>query len=217
MRAYKIIVVCLLLTPYTGCQSALAPGIAYRAATETPAAHAAAGHDAGLIQVVSNGWHTGIVLARSDLPPGEIPEINDFPRAKHFEFSWGDARYFPAPEKDLGMVMTALFIATPAVVHLAGLPAQPREVFPDAEIVELQLSAEGLQKLVTYIDDSFDRSSANSGFPGLYRFSRFYPATGRFHIFETCNTWTARGLKTAGIPLTVGGTLQAEELMAQLR
>ena len=217
MRADKRIVASLVLALSAGCQSAVAPEIARPAEAETWAEQAAAEQAFRIIHVVSNGWHTGIVLARSDLAHGDIPEINDFPKAKFFEFSWGDAKYFPAPEKGLAMVISALFTPTPAVLHLAGLPAEPRKVFPNAEIVELQLSSTGLQNLVAYIGDSFDRGAADSGFPGLYRFSRFYPATGRFHIFNTCNTWTARGLKTAGIPVTVSGTLQAEELMAQLR
>jgi uncharacterized protein (TIGR02117 family) len=215
MRVYMSIAACLLLALHTGCQSA--PESASPAKTGSRAERAAADRGVGVIHVVSNGWHTGIVLPRSDLLRGRIAEIDDFPRAEFFEFSWGDARYFPAPKKDLGMVMRALFTPTPAVLHLAGLPAEPRKVFPDAEIVDLELSSEGLQNLLAYLDQSFDRSAANSALPGLYRFSRFYPATGRFHLFDTCNTWTARGLKAAGVPVTVTGTLQAEELMAQLR
>ncbi|MDH3317496.1 MAG: DUF2459 domain-containing protein [Gammaproteobacteria bacterium] len=169
------------------------------------------------IYVASNGWHTSIVLARSDLPAGAIPEADDFPGAAYLEFSWGDARYFPASEKGLGMTMSALLTPTPAVLHLAGLPARPRIVFPTAEVVELNLTSEGFRALVTYLDETFARDSAQPSNQGLYRFSRFYPATGNFHLFNTCNTWTARGLAAADLPVTVTGTLQAEDLMAQLR
>ncbi|MEY4793402.1 MAG: hypothetical protein RL724_338, partial [Pseudomonadota bacterium] len=31
------------------------------------------------VLVVSNGWHSGIALARADVPEGIIPEIADFP------------------------------------------------------------------------------------------------------------------------------------------
>ena len=33
------------------------------------------------IYVTSNGWHTGIAIARADLPPGLVPEAADFPNA----------------------------------------------------------------------------------------------------------------------------------------
>lgn len=217
MRAVRIIAASLALALFPGCQTTLAPDVARPAVGKKVAEHSAAGETAYVIYVTSNGWHTGIVLARSDLTRDVIPEIADFPRAKYLEFSWGDAEYFPAPEKGLGVVVTALFIPTPAVLHLAGLPAHPRKVFPSAEIVELGMTLEQFQNLLTYLDDTFDRETALSSSPGLYSFSRFYPASGRFHILNTCNTWTARGLKAAGVPVTVTGTLEAEALMAQLR
>jgi len=40
---------------------------------------------------------------------------------------------------------------------------------------------------------------------------------GEFHLFNTCNTWTARGLKQAGFPIQVFGTLRAEDFMLQVR
>jgi hypothetical protein len=40
-----------------------------------------AGSTAQRIWVVSNGWHSGIVLARADVPESVIPEIADFPQA----------------------------------------------------------------------------------------------------------------------------------------
>jgi uncharacterized protein (TIGR02117 family) len=162
------------------------------------------------IHVVSNGWHTGIVVARAALPVGAVPEATDFPDAPYLEFGWGDAEYYPAPSPTLGM----------AVVHLVGLPAHPRDVFPTAEVVELRLSPAGFQRLVDYLDDTFargDAERAQASAPGLYRFSLFYPAKGEFHLFNTCNTWTARALEAAGWPVQVSGTLRAEDLMAQIR
>ena len=52
--------------------------------------------------------------------------------------------------------------------------------------------------------------------PGHYPFSNFYPGTGTFHLLNTCNTWTARGLAAAGLQVRVSGVLQAEALMGQL-
>ena len=41
-----------------------------------------------LIQVTSNGWHTGIVVARARLPAGTIPEAGDFPHKGTVYFHW---------------------------------------------------------------------------------------------------------------------------------
>lgn len=205
------ILAALVLTAFSGCQTAPAPDVS----TTTPKVAPESG--VHTVHVVSNGWHTGIVLARSDLSAGAIPETGDFPRARYFEFSWGDAKYFPAPEKTIRMAMGALLTPTAAVIHLAGLPAHPREIFPEAEIVDLTLHPGEFQDLLRYLDQSFLRPATSQSTPGLYRFSRFYPARGKFHMFNTCNTWTARGLAAAGIAVTVAGTLRAEDLMRQLR
>lgn len=217
MRAVFAFSAIIALALSAGCQSPGAFEHPQPAAEESANKETASNQAGYSIYVASNGWHSGIVLARSDLPAGAIPEADDFPGAAYLEFSWGDAKYFPAPEKGLGMAMSALLTPTPAVLHLAGLPAHPRQVFPSAEVVELYLTPEGFRSLVAYLDEAFARDNAEPSTQGLYRFSRFYPATGNFHLFNTCNTWTARGLAIAGLPVTVTGTLRAEALMAQLR
>lgn len=174
----------------------------------------------GTVFITSNDWHTGIVVARSDLPADTVPEAADFPDAAWLEFGWGDRDYYPAETKSLGMALAAILTPTPAVVHLSGLPSRPRDVFPTVEVVALRLAPTARAALVRYLHASFDRGDAGRAeavAPGLYAFSRFYPATGRFHLFNTCNTWTARGLAAAGLAVTVEGTQRAEDLMAQVR
>ncbi len=170
--------------------------------------------------VTANGWHSGIVITRADLPAGRIPEAADFPGARLVEFGWGDAEFYPAKETTIGMTLRAALVPTPAVVHVAGLAAAPVHRGAKAEVVRLGLDEAGLRRLVDFIDSSFDRGGrarvAASG-PGLYAASRFYPATGRFHLLNTCNTWTARALRTAGFAGIDAGTTRAEGLMRQVR
>jgi uncharacterized protein (TIGR02117 family) len=185
------------------------------------AAGARAGEPGGdkTIFVASNGWHTGIVIARADLPPGAIPETADFPNALYFEFGWGNREYYPAPDKTIGMTLRAI-TPSDAVVHLAGLPRDPREVFPTAEFVAARVSPEGFRRLVAFLNASFQRGTAprvGASHKGLYAFSAFYPGTGTFHLFYTCNTWVADGLARAGLPVSVAGVQQAHEVMRQLR
>lgn len=172
------------------------------------------------IYVASNGWHSAIVVPRAALPPGVLPEAADFPRATYLSFGWGDAAYFPAREPTTGMALSAALRPTPAVIHLAGLPAHPQDVFPHDEVVELAATAQAFEALAAYLDATFERAGsdrAEASAPGLHRFSRFYPAKGEFHLFNTCNTWTAGGLKAGGWRIRVTGTVTAEELMVQVR
>ncbi len=173
-----------------------------------------------VIFVTSNGWHSGIIVAKADLPPDRLPETADFPEARFFEFGWGDAVFYPAKQVTLGKTLRAAFVPTPAVVHVVGLRADPVRSFPKAEIVSLPIDDENFARLVDFIDASFERSGATrvaAMGPGLYATSRFYPAKGSFHLFNTCNTWTARALAVAGFEVSALGTSRAEALMQQVR
>jgi hypothetical protein len=93
-------------------------------------------------------------------------------------------------------------------------------VFPAAQLVPLSLSDEALARLLAHLAASFDRRGATraaSQEAGLYSFSRFYKATGRFHLFNNCNTWTARALQAAGLAIEADGVLTVDDLMARLR
>lgn len=173
-----------------------------------------------VIFVTSNGWHSGIVVAKADLPPGLIPETADFPEARFFAFGWGDAVFYPAQQVTLGMTLRAALVPTPAVVHVAGLKAAPARASPEAEVVSLPIDDENLGRLVAFIDASLERAGAARAAatgPGLTATSRFYPAKGRFHLFNTCNTWTARALAAAGFDISASGASRAEALMRQVR
>lgn len=169
--------------------------------------------------VTSNGWHSDIAIARADIPAGRVPEAADFPDAAYLHFGWGDANYYQSRDPDFGTAVGAAFPG-PAVVHLAGLAHRPSATFRGLTEIELTLSAEQFAKLVTHLHESFDRDGAaraTSSGQGVYDFSRFYPATGEFHLFNTCNTWTATGLAAAGVPISAAGVRFADDLMTQLR
>lgn len=186
---------------------------------ETPVAPSAEPHGGGVVFVTSNDWHTGIVIARADLPDGAIPETADFSNAAYFEFAWGDADYYPARDPGLFMALGAAFPG-PALVHLSGLPAHPSVVFPTVEWVAVRVTGEGMARLIAYLHDSFARAGAvrvSPTGPGLYAFSLFYPATGEFHLFNTCNSWTARGLAAAGLAVDASGVQSAEDVMELVR
>jgi uncharacterized protein (TIGR02117 family) len=172
------------------------------------------------VYVLSNGWHTEIVLPRAALPDGMLPEAVDFPGAAWLSVGWGEAGYFPAPEPTLWQTVQAALWPTPAVLLLTGLVGEPRDVYTASELVALDIDAAGFRRLVAYVDDSFERAGAPRAWAhlaGRHRFSLFYPATGRFHLFNTCNTWTADALAAAGLPVRAFGTMTAEDVMAQIR
>ncbi len=173
------------------------------------------------VRVVSNGWHTAIVVERADVAAtGLLPEVADFPVAAVLEFGWGDRVYYPAREKTIGMTLAAAFTETPAVMHLAGLDRPPERRKGDVDVEPVGLSQAGLRALIGAIAESFERADNGRAAPvsrGLYANSRFYRARGTFHLFNTCNTWTGRMLRAGGVDLSPSGVITADELMARLR
>lgn len=170
-----------------------------------------------IIYIVSNGWHTSIVIPRDALPPGAIPEAQDFPQAAYLEFGWGDREYYPSPDPSLIMALAAALTPTPAVMHIAGRALAPSQ---GGEVLAMGLSVAALERLIAEIDLSFKRSPgsrAETVARGLYENSWFYPALGEFHLFNTCNTWTARMLSAAGVGVSLSGVQMADDLMDRLR
>jgi len=171
------------------------------------------------IWVVSNGWHSGIVLARADVPESVIPEIADFPHARFFEFGWGDAEFYPAREAGAWLALRAAFPG-PAVMQVSGLPDHPARIWPNVTILSFAVNAEALRRLLDFLRNSFDRAGAGRAVAsarGIYPFSLFYPAMGRFHLFNTCNSWTAQALTAMGLGASLGGVNTAEDLVARIR
>ena len=79
--------------------------------------------------------------------------------------------------------------------------------------------ASGFRRVAAYLHAAFDRGGATRVrpmAPGLVPSSAFYPGSGTFHLFNTCNTWTASGLASAGFAIRAGGVQMAEELMSQV-
>jgi hypothetical protein len=79
------------------------------------------------------------------------------------------------------------------------------EYFNVSEIViELKINNEQLRILLNYISDTIWRNSENqSEILSSQYLNRVYyfKAKGTYHLFNTCNTWLARGLKQAGLDI----------------
>ena len=159
------------------------------------------------------------MLRKDDVATATLPELADFPDARFVEFSWGDKDYFPDPESGFSMALKAAFWSGGSVLHLVGLNDELRKVYPKAEIVELRLAPAAFDRLVGFLSQSFLRhASKGRAQPssGLYSYSRFYPSTRKFSLMNTCNTWVAQTLETAGLPLSASRVITAGQLAEQI-
>ena len=172
-----------------------------------------------VFQVVKHGWHVGLVVDRDELAsrvplPGE-----DFSGAAHLEIGWGDARFYQADEPSAGLALRAALWPTASVMHLAGFSGDPAHYFSASEVVDICVSRSEYKRMLEFITESFERRPDGEVIPlgpGLYGTSRFYRAKGSFHLFNTCNTWTARAVAATDTPVSTR-VITAGGLFSQLR
>jgi len=169
---------------------------------------------------VSHGWHAGIVLGRAEIPDNVWPAPVDFPDAQYLEVGWGDMDYYQTPDPHMGLIIKAALLPTASVLHIAAFSGPVQAYFPYSEIIRIELSSAGFEHLSRTIAASFATDEAGnitSLGQGLYGNSRFYLSRESDHLFNTCNVWTARVLRDAGLPITPAAATRVENLMSQAR
>lgn len=172
-----------------------------------------------LIYVVSHGWHTGIVVKRDDIEAQLWPEKDAFPEALYLEVGWGDRDFYQAPKAGLGLLLQAALRSPASVLFVIGMPTTVTQYFPRGEIIEIPLSRRGLEALATFVHATYKRDETGQTIPvghgNWHKHSTFYLAEGEYSLFNTCNTWTAKALQVAGLPIRT--VLKAAGLMRQLQ
>jgi uncharacterized protein (TIGR02117 family) len=177
---------------------------------------ARAGEPTVRVFVVSHGYHAGIVLPRETLAEMSsrhgyaalIAVATRFGAYSFLEIGWGAEEFYRSvptiASVTIPMAARALFLpGNRSVLHVVGLSYAPRAAFPLADIIAIDLSGEGFDRLLSRIDATFapaaDGPVEDAG-AGLYGPSLFYRARGTFNIFHVCNHWLADLLDAAGVP-----------------
>ena len=192
------------------------------AAQSNPGALPAADAQATMhrVHVVRHGWHSGIVVRAADVPMQAWPARREFADAEYLEVGWGDRAYYQAPDPSAWLGLRALLWPTAGVLHMVAFSGPVEHYFASAEIVALQLTPQGFARLVAAISASHELDAAGQPIPlgpGLYGKSRFYASHEVFHLFATCNVWSAGMLREAGVPISPALSPTSGALFAQLR
>jgi len=172
------------------------------------------------IFVVSHGWHTGIVISYPEARPF-LTALKDIQADIPFlEIGWGDAGFYQAKKITSGLTVQAIFWPTDSVMHVVALPVSPESYFTASEVVPVRVSGPGLKNMLCFIDSSFARDAASNLVAmglGLYGESRFFRANGKYYALNTCNSWTAQALRSAGLPVSTFYALTEGNVMYQVR
>ena len=174
----------------------------------------------------SHGWHTSIIVSRRHIPAGAWPRgvtTEMFAGFDYLEVGWGDRKFYTAPKPNAAMALDAVLSPGPSVLHIVGLHSPIETALPWSALVRVPATRDELVKLCRALGDSFEPDSAGGAVavgPGLYgKTSRFFAARGRYYLFNTCDSWTARMMRAGGLSadISVAGTWSAGAVIAQAR
>lgn len=168
------------------------------------------------VYVVNQGtWHTGIALESKDVPEHLWPVKRDYPNARYLEVGWGDD---DAYRKELTCWITfkAAMLPTRSVLQLDGFAGSLDENFTDPRttIIEIKLSEAGFGRLCKFIGDTHVLNK--EGRPVALG-DDWYKARGKYCVFNTCNTWVAKALRSAGCPITPAYCITRGPLLRQTK
>lgn len=165
------------------------------------------------IFVITNGVHTDIVLPantdyknwQADFPPATFNVTS--PAYSYIGFGWGDKGfYLETPTWDdlkFSTAFKAVFALSETAMHITYLK-EPNTA--DGDCVELHITEAQYRILIDYIESSFEKNENGImliNHEGYGAHDRFYEAIGSYSLFKTCNTWTHKGLKKAGVKAAV--------------
>ncbi len=171
------------------------------------------------VYVVSHGWHTGFVIPAKKIKT-QIPALaKRFPDTEYIEFGWGDKGFYQAKEITSGLTLRAIFWPTESVIHAVATPEDVASFFKDSEIKKLCLNDAELSSLIQFISESFAKNQQGEVIPlkqGIYGDSQFYQGSGDYYLMNTCNKWTAKGLKSIGMDIAPTFKLTAGSIIHYL-
>ena len=181
------------------------------------------------IGISTNGMHTDFILPIKN----EIFDWTKIIDMANYDLSinsdtklgigWGDkAIYLDIEtwgELTLKMGLATLFLPTPTILHVTAYKQLPTETL---KVRYTSVSASQYLQLCHYISAYFKMDGQqkvqlieNAGYMPN---DNFYHAIGKYHAFQTCNTWVNKGLRQVGIktalwsPLDKGIFYQFEKI-----
>lgn len=162
------------------------------------------------IELVSNGWHSDLIVP-AGLFPAEHPLRRIFPRARRLSIGWGDRDAYRFGAQQPWLHVLAL-LPQRSVMHVAAESGWAG--------THVAVSREQAGELVRYIGAELrlapDGRAIYVGPGNVPGRSVFLEATQIFSALNVCNHWMARALRAAGLPVSDFGAWTGEAVRRQL-
>jgi Protein of unknown function (DUF2459) len=169
------------------------------------------------VWLVSNGFHTSIAVRAADAPaPAQALDG----RAKFFIIGWGGRDIYMLRDVRPWQWFTSVALPTPSALHVIPVRSSLVAECPHSEIIEFDVTGQGMAKLRRRLDSAFARMPNGEPLvcgPGKIPASRFMGGTETYFLPKNCTQWAAASLRSAGVPVSVFGALMADQLIGRSR
>lgn len=157
------------------------------------------------IYVVSQGWHSGLVVPSVCLPDSIWPMAHPFDEYPYLQVGWGDKDFYQSKEGfNLWYGVKAAVWPTESALQVVGLRKISNLQYYASQTISLALEDQQLDSLCNFILSEFARDSTGILIPlqdGLFGESRFFLGSRTYYFPRNSNVWTARALKQAGLDI----------------
>lgn len=169
--------------------------------------------------VISHGWHTAIAVEEVYIRD-RLSGNGQIPGGNYLMFEWGDGKYFPHDEPGFGLLLRAALLPTSSVIQVTGLNYRPDSSFPNSDVIQINVTVEGIQKLSEFITSEFSKNPEGQliyAETGLYPNSSFFKGEKLYFLPRTSNSWTAKALHKTGYPINKASAFTAENVIKQAK
>lgn len=159
-----------------------------------------------LVFIQTNGVHTDWVVpihyqGQDWLKYLDPQTFQKYSTHQYMAFGWGDIGFYRESRTGISIstAFKALFYPTQSLMHVKIYKSIP---LPSPTRVAFRLSNIQYRALIDFIRGQFIRDS--KGYfvliePGYGRYDYFFESKDSYHLFNTCNNWTNRGMQQAGV------------------
>ncbi len=170
------------------------------------------------VYVIDHGRHTALVVKAEDIIARLGLEDTFYNHFRFIEIGRGDAGFYQEQEPQFTTALKALFLSTPAVLHLRAYNYPPYKRYPLSHTLQIRLSSSALQKLMTAVTASFafENEQVIELSEGSDKNSRFFQASGAYHLLYSCNNWTADMIEQADYPISHRWAFFSNSVMQQV-
>lgn len=173
------------------------------------------------VYIVNNNLHTGIVIPVNSESIRYIPALEYFKNRNFADIGWGEEKFYQNPKSGFCMGAKAILLPNRSVIRIEGYNSFDSFFINWSDFtIRLSLTDNQFRELAAFIQRSFGDKMEGELIITSQKHSGeiiFFRSLHSYHLFNTCNTWVAKALQSAGIELSSMFIITKGQLYDQLK